>query len=221
MKVLRRPARLWDAWVPAPTAACPEMALMREGDPAGFDALIYAPGLVPRMAASWTLPLHLKRGSCKACGRGRKDRDQPDPDPALVPDGRSGLARGMTEYCTGWAMRRIWAWMPARRTAFGSMKSCRRWPPTGASPFWAWASCAAPRPRRSRAGLRRGGLVAPGSSGRRHPHPARCRAGDALSRAEILICLLPDTAQTRNLLNDETLALLSRAPRSSMPGAAR
>ena len=32
----------------------------------------------------------------------------------------------------------------------------------------------------------------------------------ALARAEILICLLPDTAATQNLLNEETLALLPR-----------
>ena len=45
MKVLfASPARLWEAWAPALRAACPEMELLRDGDPASFDALIYAPG---------------------------------------------------------------------------------------------------------------------------------------------------------------------------------
>ena len=38
------PARLWEAWAPALRAACPEMELTRQGDPASFDVLIYAPG---------------------------------------------------------------------------------------------------------------------------------------------------------------------------------
>lgn len=34
MKVLfAAPARLWDAWAPTLRAACPEMALCRDGDP--------------------------------------------------------------------------------------------------------------------------------------------------------------------------------------------
>ena len=35
----------WSDWAPALRAACPEMHLDRDGDPATFDAIIYAPVL--------------------------------------------------------------------------------------------------------------------------------------------------------------------------------
>ena len=34
----------WQAWAPALREACPEMDLDRGGEPASFDAIIYAPG---------------------------------------------------------------------------------------------------------------------------------------------------------------------------------
>lgn len=206
MKVLfAAPDAMWDDWSAALTAACPEMRLDREGDPAGFDAIIYAPGGeiedlspygnarlvqslwagVERIVANPTLTQPLAR--------------MVDP----------GLARGMAEFCTGWVMRahlgmdryaqdgtwrngQIPPLAPERRVTILGMGELGR----------ATAAMLAPM-----------GLALTGCSASGRPvQGVDMLSGDeldtALARAEILVTLLPDTAGTRNLLTAGRLARL-------------
>ena len=99
------PAGMWDEWAPHLCAACPEMDLRRDGDPASFDALLYAPGFPEtggpmdfRPFTRARLVQSLWAGVERIVGN----------DTLIQPLCRMvdpGLARGMVEYCTGWALR--------------------------------------------------------------------------------------------------------------------
>ena len=122
-----------------------------------------------------------------------------------------GLARGMTEYCTGWAMRAHLG-MDAypqngewRHDIVPPLASGRGVTILGMGELG--RSCAA-----ALTGL---GFRVTGWSLSGRPVPGvttlpGAELDRALARAEILICLLPDTERTRNLLNAETLAQLPK-----------
>ena len=98
-------AGLWDAWAPALRAACPEMELKRDGDPAGFDALIYAPGFPEDGSELDFAPFTRARVVQSLWAGVERIVTNPTLTQPLCRMVDPGLARGMTEYCTGWAMR--------------------------------------------------------------------------------------------------------------------
>ena len=184
----------WSDWAPALRAACPEMQLDRDGDPAAFDSIIYAPGGDITDFAPFAT-----RGGAEVCGPGSNDRRQRDADPAPGADGRSGPAAGMAEYCAGWALRhhldmdryaQDGVWRNGQVAAAG-----RGTPGDGAGP--------------GRAGAGRGGdacgLGFPVTGVRAvggRCRGCRCCPSRSWTRrwrgAQILICLLPDTPATRD-----------------------
>lgn len=206
MKVLfAAPAAMWPAWAPALTAACPEMRLERDGDPAGFDAIIYAPGgeiedLSPYSNA------RLVQSLWAGVERIVTNPTLTQPLARMVDP---GLARGMAEFCTGWVMRGhlqmdryaqdgVW-----RNGQVPPLAEGRRVTILGMGELGrATAAMLAP------IGF---GLTGYSASGRPVPG-VEVLAGDhldqALERAEILVSLLPDTPQTRNLMNADRLARL-------------
>lgn len=102
MKVLfAAPQALWADWSVALANACPEADLHRAGDPASFDAIIYAPGgeiddLSPFVNARFVQSLWA------GVERIVSNPTLTQPLARMVDP---GLAAGMAEYCTGWALR--------------------------------------------------------------------------------------------------------------------
>jgi glyoxylate/hydroxypyruvate reductase A len=210
MKVLfAAPARLWDNWAEPLRAACPEMELCLDGDPSGFDALIYAPGdhedELPLDFSVFTR-IRLVQSLWAGVERILANPSLTQPLCRMVDP---GLAQGMAEYCTGWAMRAhlgmdryaqdgIW-----RNALTPPLASARRITVLGLGELG----------RAVAATLATLGFRVTGwsHSGRTLPSVEALSAPDlplALQRAEILICLLPDTPGTRGLLGAEQLALL-------------
>ncbi len=210
MKVLfAAPARDWDEWHRALIAAAPEMDLAREGDPAGFDALIYAPGY-PEDGSTLDFTPFTKARVVQSLWAGvERIVTNPTLTQPLCRMVDPGLARGMSEYCTGWVMRAhlgmdhyaqdgIW-----RHAIVPPLASARRVTILGMGELGrALAQC-----------LRGLGFCVTGWSASGRPvegitvldAPA---LGQALAGADILVSLLPDTPATRGLLNAETLAML-------------
>jgi len=210
MRVLfAAPALLWDKWAPALRAACPEMELCRDGDPASFDALIYAPGYPENGETLDFSPFRRARLVQSLWAGVERIVTNPTLTQPLCRMVDPGLARGMAEYCAGWALR---AHLGMDRLAQDGVWRNRLAPPLAAERGvtvlgmgelgQAVAAALAGLGFRV-AGWSRSGRPVPG---------VQVLAGDALpqalSRAEILICLLPDTAGTRNLLDAGRLALL-------------
>ncbi|MBU3030347.1 2-hydroxyacid dehydrogenase [Paracoccus marinaquae] len=216
MKVLfAAPAAHWPRWSPALLAACPEMDLARDGDPDGFDAIIYAPGgeiedLSPYRNAR--LVQSLWAGVERIVANPTLTR----PLARMVDP---GLAQGMAEFCTGWAMRAhlgmdrylqdgIW-----RNDLTPPLASGRRVTILGMGELG----------RATAAMLGAIGFALTGwsASGRPADGVEMLGARDldrALQRAEILICLLPDTPATRSLLDARRLARLPKGAWIVNPG---
>lgn len=204
-------AGLWDAWAPALRAACPEIELMRDGDPAGFDALLYAPGYPEDGREMDFAPFTRARLVQSLWAGVERIVGNPTLTQPLCRMVDPGLARGMTEYCTGWAMRAHLG-MDAypqngewRHDIVPPLASGRGVTILGMGELG--RSCAA-----ALTGL---GFRVTGWSLSGRPVPGvttlpGAELDRALARAEILICLLPDTERTRNLLNAETLAQLPK-----------
>ncbi|MDS9468345.1 glyoxylate/hydroxypyruvate reductase A [Paracoccus sp. MBLB3053] len=210
MRVLfAAPTRLWDEWAPALQAACPEIELCRDGAPESFDALIYAPGY-PEDGSTLDFSPFVNARLVQSLWAGVErivtNETLTQPLCRMVDP---GLAIGMTEYCLGWAMRAhlgmdsqlqdgVW-----RNELVPPLASERGITVLGMGELG-----------RSVAGtLARLGFRVTGWSQSGRPVEGievlpGDRLGDALSRAEILICLLPDTAETRGLMNARTLSLL-------------
>ena len=212
MKVLfASPARLWEAWAPALRAACPEMELLRDGDPASFDALIYAPGYPEDGSALDFTPFTRARVVQSLWAGVERIVTNPTLTQPLCRMVDPGLARGMAEYCTGWAMRahlgmdsygQDGEW---RHGIVPPLAENRRVTSLGMGELGRATATALSGLGFDVAGWSQSGRPVEGIPVL--PGPALTQA---LERAEILICLLPDTAQTRNLLNGQTLALLPR-----------
>lgn len=216
MKVLfAAPASMWDAWSAALMTACPEMELVRDGEPASMDAIIYAPGgeiedLSPYRNAR--LVQSLWAGVERIVG----NRTLTQPLARMVDP---GLAQGMAEFCTGWTMRAhlgmdeylqdgVW-----RRDQVPPLASERGVTVLGMGELGRAVS-------RMLAGI---GFRVTGWSASGRPVEglevlAEAQLDEALARAEILISLLPDTPATIGLLNAERLAGLPRGAWLINPG---
>ncbi|MBD9527922.1 glyoxylate/hydroxypyruvate reductase A [Paracoccus sp. PAR01] len=210
MRVLfAAPARLWDDWAPALRAACPEIELTRDGAPDSFDALIYAPGY-PEDGTELDFSPFVNARVVQSLWAGvERIVTNPTLTQPLCRMVDPGLAQGMVEYCTGWAMRAhlgmdnypqdgVW-----RQGMTPPLASDREVTVLGMGELGRAVAA-------TLAGL--GFDVAGWSQSGRPVEGIPVLAGDqlelALARAEILICLLPDTPETRNLLDADRLALL-------------
>ncbi|MFV0384245.1 2-hydroxyacid dehydrogenase [Paracoccus sp. (in: a-proteobacteria)] len=216
MRVLfAAPGAMWDRWSAALTAACPEMQLTRDGDPAGFVGIIYAPGgkiedLSPYVNA------RLVQSLWAGVERIVTNPTLHQPLARMVDP---GLTRGMAEYCTGWVMRahlgmdgyaqdgvwrndRVPLLAPDRRVTILGMGELGRAVAAMLSGIGF-----------DLAGFSASGKAVPGVS---------VYAGDqleaALERADILVNLLPDTPATRGLLDAARLAMLPRGAWIINPG---
>lgn len=205
----------WDIWAPAIRAACPEAELLQSADPDSVDAIIYAPngpGCDFAAYPSARLVQSLWAGVERIA-----------PDPSLTqPLARMvdpGLEQGMIEYCAGWVLRShlgmdgyaqdgVW-----RNDVVPPLASQRRVTVQGAGALGQAVAVA----------LKGLGfdVVTWSASGRGAPGVPALAGPDlpaALARAEVLVLLLPDTADTRDLLNAETLALLPTGAAIINPG---
>lgn len=208
MRVLfAAPDALWREWGPALRAACPEMTLVRAGEAASFDAVIYAPGgaiddLSPFVNA------RLVQSLWAGVERIVTNPTLTQPLARMVDP---GLARGMAEFCTGWVMRAhlgmdlyaqdgIW-----RNGQVPPLATQRRVTILGMGELG----------RATAAQLAPIGFRISGFSASARPVPGVLTFGPnaldaALQDAEIVVALLPDTPGTRNLLDARRLALLPR-----------
>lgn len=205
--------QVWDEWAPALRAACPEMVLERDGDPAAFDAIIYAPGgdiedFSPyrnaRLVQSlWAGVEHIVTNPTLTQPLAR----MVDP----------GLAAGMAEYCTGWTMRAhlgmdgyaqdgIW-----RNGQIPSLATERPVTILGMGELG----------RATARHLRAIGFPVIGFSRSGTPVEGVTVTSDlpkALAQAQVLIALLPDTPDTRNLMDAASLGLLPKGAWLINPG---
>ncbi len=213
------PPPSWDRWAPALRAACPEIELCREGDPASFDAVIHAPGYPAggqemdfRPFTRARLVQSLWAGVERIVGN--ETLTQP-----LCRMVDPGLAQGMSEWCLGWTMRfhlgmdhyrqdGVW-----RNALVPPLASSRKVTILGMGELG----------RAVAATLRGVGFAVTGwsASGRAVPGVRMLGAAalaQALGQAEVLISLLPDTPQTRGLLDARRLAMLPRGAVLLNPG---
>ncbi|MEZ5724885.1 MAG: glyoxylate/hydroxypyruvate reductase A [Paracoccaceae bacterium] len=206
---------LWPAWSSALRAACPEAKLTRDGDPASFDAIVYAPGgeiedLSPYRNA------RLVQSLWAGVERIVTNPTLTQPLARMVDP---GLEQGMIDYCAGWVLRAhlgmdayaqdgIW-----RNDTVPPLASERRVTVLGAGALGQAVA-------RALKGL--GFDVATWSASGRGARGIPAFAGPeldrALRRAEILILLLPDTAATRDLMNADRLSLLPQGATLINPG---
>ncbi|ABL72103.1 2-hydroxyacid dehydrogenase [Paracoccus denitrificans] len=210
MKVLfAAPARLWDAWSPALRNACSEMELCREGDPAGFDALIYAPGYPEDGTVLDFTPFTRARLVQSLWAGVERIVTNPTLTQPLCRMVDPGLAQGMVDYCAGWAMR---AHLGMDRYAQDGIWRNHLTPPL-ARERGVTVLGMGELGRAVASALTGLGFRVTGWSQSGRPVPgiealAGAALPEALRRAEVLICLLPDTPETRNLLDADRLALL-------------
>lgn len=209
MKVLfAAPARMWDAWAPALRAACPEMDLCRDGEPQSFDALIYAPGYPQGGTLDFAAFTRARVVQSLWAGVERIVTNPTLTQP-LCRMVDPGLAQGMAEYCTGWALRAhlgmdlyaqdgVW-----RNAVTPPLASARRVTVLGMGELGRAVAGALAGLGFDVTGWSQSGRAVPGV-----PVLAGPDLPQALAPAEILICLLPDTPQTRDLLDAARLALL-------------
>lgn len=213
-------APLWDQWAPALTAACPELDLRRDGDPASFDAVIFAPGYPEDDRAMDFAPFTRARLVQSLWAGVERVTGNPTLTQPLCRMVDPGLTQGMVEYCTGWALR---AHLGMDRFAQDG-----RWRNTETPPL---------APDRHVTVLGMGelgsavaralsvlGFAVTGwsASGRGAAQGVAVLPGDrldeALARADILMTLLPDTPATRDLLDADRLARLPAGATIINPG---
>lgn len=210
MRVLfAAPSGYWDEWAPALRAACPEMELCREGDPASFDALVYAPGY-PETGEPLDFSPFTRARLVQSLWAGvERIASNPTLTQPLCRMVDPGLALGMRDYCVGWAMR---AHLDMDRYAQDSIWRNGQVPPlAGARRVTVLGM--GELGRAVALGLQGLGFRVAGWSQSGRPLDGievfdAPRLPEALARAEILICLLPDTPATRDLLDADRLALL-------------
>lgn len=209
------PDRMWDRWSPALRDACPEMELARQADPAAVDAIIYAPGgeiedLSPYSNA------RLVQSLWAGVERIVTNPTLTQPLARMVDP---GLAAGMAEFCTGWAMR--------AHLGMDAYAQDGEWrggvvPPL-ASDRGVTVLGMGELGRAVAAMLRGIGFPVTGySASGRAVEDVTVMGGDrldeALSRGRIVISLLPDTADTRGLLDAGRLAAMQQGAWLINPG---
>lgn len=216
MKVLfAAPESKWDAWSPPLVSACPEMQLVRSGEPESFDAIIYAPGgeiedLSPYRNA------RLVQSLWAGVERIVSNPTLTQPLARMVDP---GLTRGMAEYCTGWTMR--------AHLEMDSYAQDGNWrngqvPPLATERHVTILGMGelgrATAEMLAGIGFRVSGWSA---SGRPVDGVEIFGAGDldqALQRAEILVTLLPDTPDTHGLMDAKRFAQLPKGAWLINPG---
>jgi glyoxylate/hydroxypyruvate reductase A len=208
-------AASWDEWAPALRAADPEMSLHQDGDPASFDAIIYAPN---GDITDFTPYVNVRLIQSLWAGVERIVTNSTLTQPlARMVD--PGLAQGMAEYCTGWTMR--------AHLGMDGYAQDGKWRNSQVPPL------ASERPvtilgvgelgRATATMLQAIGFPVTGVSASGRPitgidvRPLE-QLDEILATTQILICLLPDTAQTRNLLDARRLALLPQGAWLINPG---
>ncbi|WBU61021.1 2-hydroxyacid dehydrogenase [Paracoccus albus] len=205
----------WDRWQGPLAAACPEAEFLLKGDPEGFDAIIYAPGgeiedLSPYRNAK------LVQSLWAGVERIVTNRTLTQPLARMVDP---GLEQGMVEYCCGWVLRMhlgmdnyaqdgIW-----RNDIVPPLAHQRQVTVLGAGALGKAVA-------RALHGL--GFDVATWSASGRGADGITAYSGDelrqALTRAEIVVILLPDTAETQNLMDSDRLAMLPKGAAIVNPG---
>lgn len=216
-------AGLWDAWAPALRAACPEMTLLRDADgvdPARIDAIIYAPGYPENGAPMDFAPFTQARIVQSLWAGVERIVGNPTLTQPLCRMVDPGLAQGMVEYCTGWALRAhlgmdgyaqdgVW-----RNDRVPPLAAERRVTVLGLGELGAAVA-------RQLAAL---GFAVTGWSASGRPVEGLTVLGGpetlepALRAAEILITLLPDTEGTRDLLDARRLGWLPQGAWIINPG---
>ncbi len=209
------PDRMWDRWSAALRDACPEMDLVRSADPAQVDAIIYAPGGEIEDLSPYT-NARLVQSLWAGVERIVTNPTLTQPLARMVDP---GLAAGMSEFCTGWAMR--------AHLGMDSYAQDGEWrnsvvPPL-ASDRGVTVLGMGELGRAVAAMLRGIGFQVTGySASGRAVEGVDVMGGDqldqALSRGQIVISLLPDTADTRGLLNAHRLAAMPKGAWLINPG---
>lgn len=210
---------LWPEWSPILSRLAPEMELVRadgaDADPASIDAIIYAPG-GPVEDLSPYVNARLVQSLWAGVERIVTNPTLTQPLARMVDP---GLARGMAEYCTGWTLRAhlgmdayrqdgLW-----RNDLTPPLADARQVTILGMGELG--RSVAA---MLRGIGFRLAGFSASGRAVEGIEVFGPNRLDRALSRAEILINLLPDTPQTRGLLDAARLALLPQGAWLINPG---
>lgn len=211
---------LWDEWAPHLRAACPEMELSRAGDPASFDAVIYAPGWPEDGRAADFAPFTRARVVQSLWAGVEGIVGNPTLTQPLCRMVDPGLARGMVEYCTGWVMRAhlgmdayaqdgVW-----RNHVVPPLADERSVVILGMGELGRAVGQTLAGLGFRVAGWSASGREVPGidAFGGASGLPA------ALQRAGILVTLLPDTPDTRNLMDAARLAMLPRGAWLINPG---
>lgn len=210
---------LWDEWSTALASACPELELARDGDPASFDAVIYAPGYPEDGSAMDFTPFvnaRVVQSLWAGVERivGNETLTQP-----LCRMVDPGLAQGMVEYCTGWVLR--------AHLGMDRFQQDGQWRNGQVPPLAPERSVvvlgmgelgAAVARALSALGFKVTGWSASGRAVDGFDVLNGSQLDEALSRAEILITLLPDTPETRDLLDAERLAQLPQGAWIINPG---
>ena len=210
---------MWSDWAPALTAACPELDLAREGDPAGFDAVIYAPGYPEDGTAMDFRPFTRARLVQSLWAGVERIAPNPTLTQPLCRMVDPGLAQGMVEYCAGWVLR---AHLGMDRYAQDGIWRNDTVPPLAAERSVVVLGMGELGAAVGRALAALGFRVTGWSASGRPveglevlPGP---RLDEALGRAEILVTLLPDTPETRDLLDADRLSLLPQGAVLINPG---
>ncbi|KGJ20166.1 2-hydroxyacid dehydrogenase [Paracoccus sanguinis] len=210
---------MWSDWAPALTAACPELDLAREGDPAGFDAVIYAPGYPEDGTAMDFRPFTRARLVQSLWAGVERIAPNPTLTQPLCRMVDPGLAQGMVEYCAGWVLR---AHLGMDRYAQDGIWRNDTVPPLAAERSVVVLGTGELGAAVGRALAALGFRVTGWSASGRPVEGLEVRPGprldEALARAEILVTLLPDTPETRDLLDAERLGRLPRGAVLINPG---
>ena len=205
----------WDKWAPAIRAACPEAELLQQAAPDAVDAIIYAPNGPGCDFAAYP-SARLVQSLWAGVERIAPDTSLTQPLARMVDP---GLEQGMIDYCAGSVLR---AHLGMDSYAQDGLWRNDLVPPlaTGRAVTVLGAGALGQAVARALKGL--GFDVATWSASGRGADGIPAFAGpdldQALSRAEILVLLLPDTAETRDILNRRTLALLPQGATVINPG---
>ncbi len=205
----------WDKWAPAIRAACPEAELLQQAAPDAVDAIIYAPNGPGCDFAAYP-SARLVQSLWAGVERIAPDTSLTQPLARMVDP---GLEQGMIDYCAGWVLR---AHLGMDSYAQDGLWRNDLVPPlaTGRAVTVLGAGALGQAVARALKGL--GFDVATWSASGRGADGIPAFAGpdldQSLSRAEILVLLLPDTAETRDILNRRTLALLPQGATVINPG---
>ncbi|MDO5622474.1 MAG: glyoxylate/hydroxypyruvate reductase A [Paracoccus sp. (in: a-proteobacteria)] len=205
----------WDAWAPHLRSACPEADFTTAGDPAGFDVILHAPSSGLNDFTPFTrarLVQSLWAGVERIVGN-------PTLTQPLCRMVDPGLAQGMAEYCTGWVLRahlgmdRYQQDGQWRSATLPPLAQDRRVTILGMGELGRRLAAMLAGIGFQVTGWSASGRALPGVTAL--PGPALVQA---LEGAEILVTLLPDTPDTRNLLDARRLAVLPRGAVLINPG---